>query len=213
MSAALKIVATPAVTEIELSAVSLELALRASLPFVSNDETRFHLASVALAVDGGRLAFVATNGHYLGRAIPAGVKMEGPDRVLCLIPASEASALHKRVKLAIKSTAPCRLTIDGLQIGYRNGTDTYACRAIDSTFPAYQAVIPALRKSGDATVRLGFNPRYFVDAMKACAGFIGRSGEGVAIQIPASELDPVRFDAAIPKVGEMTVVVMPMRLK
>ncbi len=199
---------------VEIVPEHLATALNAVQPFVCQDPTRFHLNGVALAVEGGLLTLVATNGHTLGRAKALDAKVESEDCVLAILPDADAKHLAKLSKEGKKSTIPvATLEIAGLSVTYKHGTTTFTARATDSKFPPYAAVIPPERSSGKGSANLvGLNPTYLADVSKAAKLYCGKGSRGIRVSWPAGELDPVRFDASDPLAGDFTAVIMPMRI-
>lgn len=197
--------------EFEFSPDVLIAALAATAPSAGTDETRFHLMGVAAVVEDGRLGFVSTDGYRLTRTMTHTAVSPPDTRVLAIIPLAD-------VKSMLAMSKDCRKSANPLVMAIAGGTDqtvtlTHAgraivSRAIKSTFPAYGQVVPELVR--DAASCVGVNPAYFGDAMKACGLYCGKS-TGVKIALGGA-LDPMRFDASDARLGDITVVVMPMRV-
>jgi DNA polymerase III sliding clamp (beta) subunit (PCNA family) len=211
-------------TSVTVNADQLNAALKATLPFVCKYPTRFHLATVAMVVDGGYLAFVATNGHALARAVTT-VKVPGDDRVLCLIPHASAKTMADRAKSLAKINAPLTIEVGTTIAKFSAGAlETMQFTHVDSVYPPYKTVIPESRTPiahiygakkqdiGEASPVIGFNPRYMVDACKAADAYTDNT-RAFRMSVPTGSLDPMRFDATHPDHGSLTIVIMPMRIE
>ena len=140
--------------------VTLTAALKATIPFVSKEETRYYLNGVAF--DHGLL--VATDGHKL-----AAIKPEfytGADADLFIMPI----AVIKQV-VAVKSTrkVPLYVSIESGEVFWsatvkEGGEDSPALasfpfKPIDGTFPDWRRVVPK-PDSFDKPVQAAFNAAY-----------------------------------------------------
>ena len=206
---------------INISNERLAATLSAACTFASDDPTRSHLCSVAIAVDDGRVAFVATNGHALARLHPIDARLTDKleDQILALIPLTAAKTLAKRAKEHRKIAAPASISIEGNTATCVIGPDTVKVDLIKEKFPPYQAVIPAKRAQGEKDVAavVGINPQYLAEAATAVQTFLGtkRSTTPLALSVGKGALDPVRIDACggnTVDAGDATIVIMPMRL-
>ena len=197
--------------EFEFSPDVLIAALAATAPSASTDETRFHLMGVAAVVEDGRLGFVATDGHRLTRVMTHAAVSPTDTRVLAIIPLADIKSMLAMSKDCRKSVTPLAMAIAGgsdQTVTLTHAGRTIVSKAIKSTFPAYGAVVPAVTRTAASCV--GVNPAYFAEAMKACGLYCGKS-TGVKVALGGA-LDPMRFDASSAHLGDVTVVVMPMRV-
>lgn len=207
----------PAAARLERS--TLHQSLRAVAMFQCDDATREHLQGVRVELRHARLTFVATDGHTLAMA----THEVGYDDVdaSAFVRAGDVKALLAALKPS-RATADdeCAITIDDdyIQISAGSGTWKFA-KDGDHLFPPYREVIPpkAAAEADAATNFVGLSALYLERVAKAAIAFAGGrnalGARGVAMQVGADELGPVRFDWDHPDIGELVVVVMPMRIR
>jgi DNA polymerase-3 subunit beta len=111
---------------------------------VSSDETRPMLNGVYVQAEGNQVAFVATDGHRLARAIRKG-EFAGLGKQAVIVPSKTIGALGR---LASEATSPVEIAVSTqrnhvafkLRIG-QNDVTVYS-RLLEGPFPNYEQVIP-----------------------------------------------------------------------
>jgi len=111
---------------------------------VSSDETRPMLNGVYVQAEGQHVAFVATDGHRLARAIRKG-DFGGLGKQAVIVPSKTIGALGR---LASEATSPVEIAVSTqrnhiafkLRIG-QNDVTVYS-RLLEGPFPNYEQVIP-----------------------------------------------------------------------
>lgn len=170
--------------------------------FASMDETRHSLSFIEVCKRGDHWFAVATDGHRLAKVR---LTMTGATITTdCFhIPAAALKAL--KVKRGAK-----------VVVEVKRGSVTFTGDAgtpstpIDETprFPEWEQVIPS-PNTGDAAKCIGVNPRYLADigdyAIKC-----GHKSNGIAIEMPADDLSPIRV--TVGGMDDSVFVVMPMRI-
>lgn len=183
--------------------------LRALTTYASTDQTRLHLASVCFDLEKGRAA--ATDGHRL-IVIDAYKRNKSDNRAQVLVNAQALlgalrglGAKKTRVKVKCELGA---VTID-------SGAVKAELPTVNEKFPPIDQVIPSRwRDDGfKAAEVVGFNPCYIRD-VGVVADIQTSHGQRpqCSIRFGAGELDPARVDAELQDEGEVTIVVMPMRV-
>lgn len=206
----------PDATVIEsANANHLRAALRAVLPFVC-DEEGSPLCGVLLERDGQHWHVVATNGHVLARATLAWLGESSGRVESVFLPTASAKALASSLR-GEKDPVRVEVRPDRFLVsrGLRGVADV---PATDRGFPRYCAVIPA--EGREASPRVGLNAAWLADAAAAFKTFAAAApraprskGFVTAVRVSLGrELDPVRLDASVPDVGDLTVVIMPRKL-
>lgn len=189
---------------------------RALCEFASNDPTRLTLNSILL--DAARGSAVATDGHRMARVMTAQGEKDDPN----VSPETEAAMLPRDALLAAikrtgrgESIAVTLLPDQKLAVGTlgecplaQPPTAVVTVAAREGHFPPYEQVIPA---ASDYTPcrAWGMNAEYLA-AVKLVATATGSRGCGVVVYPPATDLDPIRFEANGPMLSAWTVVIMPM---
>src|SRR5262245_28341250 len=111
---------------------------------VSSDETRPMLNGVYVQAEGNHVAFVATDGHRLARAVKKG-EFGGLGKQAVIVPSKTIGALGR---LASEATSPVEIAVSTqrnhvafkLRIG-QNDVTVYS-RLLEGPFPNYEQVIP-----------------------------------------------------------------------
>jgi DNA polymerase-3 subunit beta len=111
---------------------------------VSSDETRPMLNGVYVQAEGQHVAFVATDGHRLARAVRKG-EFGGLGKQAVIVPSKTIGALGR---LASEATSPVEIAVSTqrnhiafkLRIG-QNDVTVYS-RLLEGPFPNYEQVIP-----------------------------------------------------------------------
>lgn len=105
---------------------------------ISTDETRAHVNSLLLELDGNTIRAVSTDGHRLSKAEAIGTVDHNP--VTMLLPLKGVLELKKRIEASdaesvslVVSQPWAIFTIDGVAFGVK---------LVDAQFPPYQQVIP-----------------------------------------------------------------------
>lgn len=131
---------------------------------VGDDETRFYLAGVFLAIRDGKFVAVATDSHKLARMIgntpPGAETMPG-----VIVPSKTVATLIKQLNDKSMAGAMAQVTVSPTKIQLQVGEWTLTSKLIDGTFPDYTRVIPA--DTGKTQVRP--ETREFLDAIGRCA--------------------------------------------
>jgi len=210
-------VINPAVCTITITRGRLFAALKSVAPFMSDDPTRPHLASVLVELRSAppALRLVASDGHTLARVTVPVVGLERADAMPrgTLLAAADVKALIKALVHTRKTaTQAVAITVAGRSIEVRVEGATHRYTAMDAQFPPYEQVVPPLAPRG--TNAVGINPRYLARACDAIAA-LGRtpaSVEAAVVVFGSGELDPVTVRYAEELVGEFLGVIMPMRV-
>lgn len=122
----------------ELPAKSLALALRATVPFASDDQSQPALCGVLFEAQRGDLIMVATDGHRLGSF--AGSVL--PDSVKLRAIVGSLTMVQLRRALANNPNHEPIVELMGDQIAFIVGNTTIQSRKIAENFPDYSRVIP-----------------------------------------------------------------------
>ncbi|MGL1935605.1 MAG: DNA polymerase III subunit beta [Fibrobacterales bacterium] len=104
---------------------------------VSNDITRLSLNGVFCQLDGGKLIFVATDGHRLGKAF---IEKEGESWAAGVIIPRKTLAFVSKV---LPGDAEVDVKIDETHICFSNEKVQVVSKLIEGPYPNYQNVIPA----------------------------------------------------------------------
>ena len=184
-------------------------ALRAVAPHACEDETRFHLMSVALELGGGKLNLITTNGHCLAHATIA-CEADFADHPIVLLSTGDAKAAIKLL------TGPKRTLDRKVQVGITRKSITLQVdttiatyQTIDAEYPPYRQVIPA-RASGGCAPQW-FSPEYLAMLGASVDAFRSSNQTGMRMQLASDELAPIRVDYSHPSDGDFVGVMMPMR--
>jgi DNA polymerase III sliding clamp (beta) subunit (PCNA family) len=192
--------------------------LRAVLPAISKDTTRYNLIGVLVKPDG---TFVATDGHRLHMVkqdLPwvdeqAPVQLEEPAIVMGSGLKSVEKAMPKG--RAIPEELRDVAELDVVETN-RNGHARFVAggaqfdvEKIDGEYPDFEQVLP----KRDDGVTFGINAQYLKEACDAVLKFAPSSRSRACKITVKDELSPVRIEATNADTGdELTVVIMPMRL-
>jgi hypothetical protein len=195
---------------ITITRQNLSCALRAALEWVCEDETRFHLCTVYLEVSGDHLHVVATNGHGLCDARP---ECKSTADASVLIPVDRVKDLLRWLKCKkAENNFEITLTIaeDKLHASGMHGV----CEVVGmrEQFPPFRQVIP--ERSNNSCNVVGVSPDYLELAGRSGQLFYDDPGNsrGFEWSQPAEPLAPIRLDMSVPDRGDLTVVIMPMRI-
>ena len=126
---------------------------------ISTDETRAHVNSALFEIDGARLRMVSTDGHRLSKAEAIVHDLAGPTRTM-LIPLRAVSEL-RRICDAAKD-APITIAESGPTVFFTTGGATFSCKTVESAFPPWQQVLPAVAAAAARAPRAAL-----IDALKA----------------------------------------------
>jgi DNA polymerase-3 subunit beta len=107
---------------------------------VSTERTRFYLCGALLHDDGGDLVAVATDGHRLCRTAIAAAAGLSADRTL-VVPRPAVEIIVRL--LDNKNNERITLRRSQTLLAVEAAGFTFASKLIDSTFPAYERVVPA----------------------------------------------------------------------
>lgn len=198
---------------IETTCEVIHAMLSATIVAMSKDITRFHICGLQIKVlSAGKIQINATDGHRLHRVendFDVQTELDGA----FTMPAALAESIVKATK-GRKAPERCVITYDAytLAITFTTPLDgaSVAGKAVDSTFPPTDAVMPR-PDACLAAVEWGVNPKYFADLAKVAKAL--RSDDGMKVRITGA-LDPIRVELRSEELGiEFTGVVMPMRIK
>lgn len=154
-----------------MDAAPLREALAMAHPAVCTDETRFHLAGVAIDASAGSSRFVATDGHRLHLVeTPIGFTTGTH-----IIPGTAVTALRSLLADA-ESVA---IALDGQRIAATVGNATLIAKLIDAQYPPWRQVVP----SADRTARASFDRSALRDAIRRCAEVDKGSNRGVVLKL------------------------------
>jgi hypothetical protein len=199
--------------------------LRAVSLYQSEDLTRFHLNGVNAEINGdGRLRWIATDGHTLAKSEPCGSCGVARRRESFI-----DSAQVKRLLAMIKPTnvadrqTPVVLTLSNTDLVCTVGNDQVTFARPDiGAFPPWREVTPESNNSSDKGAGLiNIAPRYLERAGKTMTYMHGSKAlqdkathtEGYAISVPENDLAPIRLDHSVADVGDLTVIIMPTRVR
>ena len=194
---------------ITITRENLHAALRAVLPFASQDETRMRLNGIRLEVTSGHLYLIATDGHTLANAQPQckaqsdgwGFLTVAQAKGLALAIKPRAAERHLEVVITL---GPESIAVEGISHGYPRTEEK-------DQFPPWRQVTPdRANAKDDAVAVFSLDPRYLERAGRAARDFCP-SIIGYRISVPAESLDPVRLDLSHPERGDLVIVIMPRR--
>lgn len=199
---------------IQIKRGRLLAGLKSVLPFVCQDDTRFHLCCISVEIVNPKetLRLVASDGHTLARAEVRTGDVDGSHMSQTLLKSADAKTLIKT--LACKrseSDQIVTLAVTKRQITVRVGDTSLEFTALDATFPPYTQVIPTY-SSKTAAPTVSVNPVYIARACDAIAAF-GRgsdSARGASFSFGTSVLDPILVTFETPDLGTFLAVIMPM---
>lgn len=194
-------------------------ALRAVSLFTSRDETRFHLCGVLFECSGDGVQLVATDGHTMGVARLSGAEWKsGPDynRPPTFILSAEGidSLMELKPRRGDTVDPVLELTVEDGRLWI--GSRSFAL--VDADFPRWRLVMPerVSKLSSDRTSAIGINPLYLMRVGESCKLFAGgvraMDFPMLTISNPPGDLDPLRLDYSHESTGDLTIVIMPMRL-
>lgn len=132
---------------ITMASSDLKSALDATRGSASTDASRYYLQGVHLAIDGGNLAFVATDGHRLVRAIRDVTGL--PKSIPHIIVPSPAVAVI--ASLVGSSDEPVTITANARKISVNVGSVRLVAKLIEGQYPDYLRVIPKYRNDPSFT--------------------------------------------------------------
>jgi DNA polymerase-3 subunit beta len=119
---------------------------------ISSEQTRFYLNGILLHDTKAGLAFVATDGHRLARAVLPGVTGLSQDRSL-IVPKPAIKILVKL--LADKAIDGVTLRRSATLIEVAAAPFTFVSKLIDADYPSYERVVPAPSKNSVIVDRVG----------------------------------------------------------
>lgn len=142
-------------------------AIKACSFAMSTEATRYYLNGVALEMSVDCIIAIATDGHRL-IAIRAGDGIPGmTGKQILIIPADTVKQIKIKGGVSdawIEKIEPNATMLTGLW-GIKYGTETYAFRPVDGTFPKmWRKVCPRHTEQGEIAQ---FNPSYLNDMAKA----------------------------------------------
>lgn len=132
--------------DFSVNALSLGAAIRATLPAVSKETTRYAINGVLCEKDTGRMALIATDGRRLIRAaIPTTGCDEAPKEAGPILPSRAAATLLKMLPAGDAADADAQAKVvfgDGrVSVACENWTLTTL--TVVGAFPDWKSVIPA----------------------------------------------------------------------
>lgn len=159
---------------------------------ISTEETRYYLNGVFMHYHQDRktLAFVATDGHRLGRyeiAPPEGC--EAMDEQGAIIP---RKAVGELLRLLRRKECPADVLVRAASgaVSFAFGDEELLeSKLIDGTFPDYQRVLPT-GNPNHITVRT----REFIDALKQATSISSERGKSAKLEIRRNEMTISCYD-------------------
>lgn len=186
---------------LQFASAELKSKLKKITPFMSTEETRYHLNGVYLIYDGYELTMVGTNGHILAEMKIKPISGESDKFDLIL---SREAVAHLLKIMPSKDEESVELRVEAKKriifsfIGKMTRYD-YVTNAIDGTFPDYENLIPKKEEKGNYAI----NAKYLLTALKAL--------DGTAINVCGDDgVSPQLFTSSTHK--DIKCVVMPMRV-
>lgn len=182
--------------------------LRAACEYASQDQSRMHLASVCFDVGKARVA--ATDGHRM-IVLDAASETKHADRNEHLVNAQD---LARALKGIGASKDRVRVSVDKGALSLETERAKHSVRTVDAQFPPIDQVIPPRDRDEVPAKKVGFNASY-LEAIGVIAAIVKacdpKRAPGVWLSLGA-ELDPARIDCMLGDEGEVTIVIMPMRI-
>lgn len=170
---------------ITVPSAKLASCIDRTLAMVATDDTRPHLASLLVEIDGGKLRTVATDGHRLAVATES---VDVAASLSVLVPRKSVATIRS----LLDESEDAILTTSGSSLFLRGEVD-YSTKLTEATFPPWQQVIP---KSWLGTVTV---PSVRLkDAVKAVCVAAGPT-HGVVLHVSETE---VKLTATSPDNGE-----------
>lgn len=163
----------------------------------SKDETRFHLCTLHLDVEGK--CIVATDGHKLV-TVPV-IPDEGDHTGAITIDALKHA--RKLARAAGKSCTELQIKANGAQVC----ADGTTFKRPDVQFPPYRQVVPTFKRGDEGTITICFSAAYLAEIAKSLDG--GNSPVEVTM-MRGDDLAPLVVKVSN---GEGHAVLMPCRMK
>jgi len=136
--------------EVKLEIASFRRAVSEILISVGQEDTRYSVRGAQILLDKDRVTLVSTDSHRLTlSAYPADTKLEDPVRAL--IPRKTLVELMK-----LEEQGEIGFTIQDNHVFLECGHRVLYSRLMDSTFPAYERVIPSDTDKAAVVERIGF---------------------------------------------------------
>ncbi|KTR06917.1 hypothetical protein NS365_05655 [Aureimonas ureilytica] len=139
----------------------------------SQEETRYYLCGVHVHVADGDLAFVATDGHRLGRStipVPNGAETLPP----IILPSETVAELLKILDVEAEAT----VEVNDRMARFTAGPVTIVSKLVDGTYPDYRRVIPS---GHDRTLKVC--PKDLLGAVERVATITSERGSRVTLTI------------------------------
>ena len=183
-------------------------AMQAATVAASKETTRYSISSVRFEPAGpdDTGSLIATDGHRLHKLtlhdstahpIPEPFTLELPD----LKQAVKAMGANSIATVEKPEGGRAKLHIDGAA--------TVSAAVVDGEYPDWRFVMPKAEK---ATLSIGVNPQYLIDALQAAMRLNARKGDAVKLTFHDAEgLCPMTVET-ISAETELVAVIMPMRL-
>lgn len=165
----------------------------------SKERYRPYLNGVHLTTEGGKLTFVATDGHRLSRYV---TECDGRSPASHVIIPREA--VDKLLKIKPVGNALAIVTIDNTSATFDLGGQTLTTKLIAGNFPDYARVIPDLKREDSGAPQC--NALYVADLAKALKAATG--DKAPAVRLRACENDPTICET---HVEGFTHIIMPVR--
>lgn len=193
-------------------------SLRAVAPFQCADVTRPHLCAVQFEVHDRRLRLVATDGHTMAVAAPL-AECEGVDGS-ALLRSEHVGELIAAMKCKRSETdQPVTMEITSsldVPVTVRTAGLEWSRPCSVERYPPWRAVCPDRCNEKDRGAGVfGVDPRYLARAGDSATAFAydpKNRTTGLRMSVPSGVTDPIRLDYSCPYTGDLTMIVMPMRI-
>lgn len=189
---------------------------------MAKDETRYNLCGIHLRKsDRGRIVLEATNGHILAKVelyepFPDGAPLSEESTILSAEVVKALWTLGKcggvEVVIDGESVTATALLSDGAT-PHADASMRFSARIVEGEYPKTSQVIPFGRddKPTETLAQpVAFSCEYLSAAAKMGKEFGGKPGAALKFE-GNGELAPATFEAFNPDVGELTIVIMPLR--
>lgn len=170
---------------ITVPSAKLASCIDRTLAMVSTDDTRPHLASLLVEIDGGKLRTVATDGHRLAVASES---VDVAASLSVLVPRKSVATIRS----LLDESEDAILSTSGAHLFLRGEID-YSTKLTDAQFPPWRQVIPASWLGTITVPSLRLK-----DAVKAVSVAAG-ANHGVVLHVSETE---VKLTATSPDNGE-----------
>lgn len=148
----------------------------------STEETRYFLCGVHLHVVDKDIAFVATDGHRLGRStipVPAGAEALPP----IILPSETVAELLKILDVEDAVT----VEVNDRMARFTAGPVTIVSKLVDGTYPDYRRVIPPIHDGIDRVLKVC--PKALLSAVERVATITIERGSRVTLSINDGGVD------------------------